>query len=159
VVFTTPGWDIAVTKAFGAFPDDIALIWGNDCFRGGVFPSHPFLSRRFCDITNGPCPTAYIHDYIDTHIYDIFRTLKEHGHERLVYLNEVVFEHYCADAGKATHPDAISKRHSAADLQTYLLWAEERQLSAERLADAIRETAAAPRTAVPEHAPVQPSRR
>ena len=158
VVFATRGWDTAVVKAFSAFPDDIALIWGNDLFRGDVFPSHPFLSRRFCDLTTGPCPTAYIHDYIDTHIYDIFRALKERGHDRLVYLPEVVFEHHCSDAGKSTHPDAISKLHSAADLQTYLLWAEDRALRATHLAETIRDSAEAPRKTVSQPASARPSR-
>ena len=141
VVFKTRGWDSAFAGAFAAFPDEIALVWGNDLFRGGRFPSHPCLSRRFCEIAGGPCPAEYIHDYIDTHIFDVFRILRRLGHDRLVYLPGAVIEHCCREVGKAAESPAASKRHSAADQQAYIGRADQRELLAWELADRIREGA------------------
>lgn len=149
VLFRTAGWDTAVRETFARFSDDIALVWGNDLFRRERFPSHPFLSRRFCTIAGGPCPPEYVHDYIDTHLFDLFRILKRAGHDRMVYLPAVVFEHCCRDAGKALDGDARAKPHSAADLQTYIAWAEQRERIAADLAVALAraQEARAPRPA------------
>src|SRR5262249_43816818 len=93
VLCRTPGWDTAVLERFAALTDDVALVWGNDLFRGETLPSHPILSRTVCELMGGVCPREYLRDYIDTHIFDVFCRLKVLGHNRLVYMPEVIFEH------------------------------------------------------------------
>jgi len=131
IVFRTRGWDGAVERALARFPDEIALIGANDLLRGGTFPSHPVLSRRYCEIAGGPCPANYIHDCIEAHIFDVFRILRRRGLDRLVYLDDVVIERRSSDgAGRAPEP----KPHAAADLRTYVAWAEARERLAARIA-------------------------
>jgi hypothetical protein len=134
VVFRTGGWDTAVLEAFARHGDDVAVVWGNDLFRGSLFPTHPFLSRTACDVLGGVCPGKYHRDYIDTHIYDIFCNLSQLGHHRLVYLPDVVFEHLHVEAGKAAPDDTSVKDRQTDDELTYIAWAEERRLAAVRLA-------------------------
>ncbi len=137
IVFRTGGWDTAIRSTFGAIPDDIGLVWGNDLFREGLFPTHPVLSRTVCDIVGCLAPSQFHRDYIDAHLYDIFCRLKQLGHGRLIYLPDLVFEHLHVEAGKAL-PDRISQKHRKnEDEWTYIAWDEERQLAAVRLAQHI----------------------
>jgi hypothetical protein len=130
VICRTPAWDAIVLARFETVADDVALVWGNDLFRGAELPSHPILSRTVCEIMGGVCPPSYRRDYIDTHIYDIFRTLRSLGHDRLAYLPDVVFEHMHVEAGKAAFDSTSVKLRKADDELTYIAWAEERQRAA-----------------------------
>ena len=144
LVCRTAGWDTQILARFSAYGDDVALVWGNDLFRGQVIPTHPILSRTVCELLGGVCPQAYRRDYIDTHIYDVFCRLRQLGHDRLVYLPEVVFEHMHVEAGKAASDGTSVKSRKADDERTFLAWAEERQLAATRLARRIEESARTP---------------
>jgi hypothetical protein len=132
-VFRTAGWDTEILTTFARFPDDVALLWGNDLCRGASFPTHPVLSRTVCEIMGGVCPRAYRRDYIDTHIYDVFCTLRRLGHDRLIHLSHVVFEHLQVDVGKAEMDNTSIKLSKADDEITYIAWADERRLAAARL--------------------------
>jgi hypothetical protein len=142
VVCRTPGWDTAVRSACARYPDDIVLVWGNDLFRGPEQPCHPILPRIVCAVMGGICPADYRRDYIDTHIYDVFRHLRRLGHDRLVYLPDVVFEHLHVEAGKAAVDATCHKERQADDEWTYIEWAEERARAAALLARHIVETPA-----------------
>ena len=137
VVFRTEAWDRIVAEALGAWGDGIALAWGNDLVHGARFATHPFLTRRFCEILGGPCPTTYIHDYIDVHLFDTMRHLAGYGHRRLVYLPQVVIEHRCVGRERKGPGRIAPKLHSAADLRTYILRDEERRRAAAELAEVI----------------------
>lgn len=132
IVFRTPGWDRAVKSAFGRFVDDIALVWGNDLCSGA--PAHPFLSRRSCDLMGGLHLRAYYREFIDTHLHDVFQQLARLGHQRKVYLHDVVVEHLHVLAGKA-HSDAgyLNTRH-ATDEIAYIERREQRTHQAALLA-------------------------
>lgn len=132
-VFRTTGWDTELLNTFARIPDDVALVWGNDLCRGATFPTHPVLSRTVCEILGGVCPRAYRRDYIDTHIYDVFCTLRRLGHDRLVHLSHLVFEHLQVDVGKADVDNTSIKLSKSDDEITYIAWAEERRLAAARL--------------------------
>jgi hypothetical protein len=142
VVCQTLAWDTAVLARLESYPDDIALVWGNDLFRGNRLPSHPILSRAACEIIGRVCPEQYHRDYIDTHILDVFRTLAALGHERMCYLPHVIFEHLHPEAGKAPLDTTCMKNHRTSDELTYVAWADERQLAAARLARHIEHYAA-----------------
>jgi hypothetical protein len=132
--FRTRGWDLLVRETVERTPDQVCLIWGNDLLHRGRFPTHPILTRTVCELMGGVCPQQYDRDYIDTHIYDVFVELRRLGHDRMVYLPDVIFEHMHVEAGKA-FPDATSvKLCRTYDEQTFIAWAEERQLAARRLA-------------------------
>ena len=144
IVFRTPGWDRAVLERFHAVGDDLALVWGNDLFRGARLPSHPILSRTACELMGGVCPEQYRRDYIDAHIYDIFRLLSRIGHHRLVYMPDVVFEHLHVENGKAAADSTSVKLRRSDDEVTYIAWAEERELAAHRFAQHIAALAPTP---------------
>ncbi|MGB7098512.1 MAG: glycosyltransferase family A protein [Xanthobacteraceae bacterium] len=89
----TDAWDEQTLAAFRSFPDDIVLVHVNDMEQQQKLCVLPFVSRRFCDLSNGICPEEYMRYYIDDHVYDVFELLAKHGHDRIVYLSGVVFEH------------------------------------------------------------------
>jgi hypothetical protein len=134
VVSRVSGWDAAVRAAFASHADEVGLVWGNDLFRKEQFPTHPIVSRTVCEIMGSICPAAYHRDYIDTHVYDVFASLRSLGHDRLIYLPNVVFEHMHVEVGKAKFDETCVKYHKTDDEVTYLAWAEERQRAAARLA-------------------------
>lgn len=92
VVMRTPNWDRIVLAAFSMFPDDIALIHVNDLLFREQLCTFPILSRRACAAI-GPCPTHYQRYRNDDHIYDTYNLLAHLGYKRIVYLEEVIFEH------------------------------------------------------------------
>jgi hypothetical protein len=142
VVCRSRGWDTEIQTRLQAYADGVALVWGNDLFRGDTLPSHPIMPRTTCELMGGVCPRQYHRDYIDTHLYDIFCTLRQLGHDRLIYLPHVLFEHRHFEVGKSDFDSTYKKCRKADDELVWIAWAEERYLAASRLARQI-ETAAA----------------
>lgn len=138
--FRTPGWDRLIRDAINVYEDGVALVWGNDLETGA--PAHPFLSRQLCELMGGICPESYDRILIDTHLYDVFRKLQYAGVERFCYLPDVIIEHLCPSAGKATVDETYQKFRCGDDERTYILWDDERQLLAMRLVRHIEEYAA-----------------
>lgn len=135
IVFRTPGWDAEVLAAFQRVGDDVAMVWGNDlCSRA---PCHPFLSRTVCELAGGICPAGYYREFIDTHWYDIFRTLERRGHSRAVYLPHVIIEHLHVIAGKAELDEGYANRRREHDELVYVERRQQRAQQAARLADYI----------------------
>ncbi len=89
----TAAWDAQALAAFRSFPDDIVLVHVNDMEQQEKLCILPFVSRRFCEFSNGICPEEYMRYYIDDHVYDVFELLAKHGHGRIIYMPDVVFEH------------------------------------------------------------------
>ena len=142
-VCRTPGWDESILEPFAAFDDEIALVWCNDLFRGPIIPNFPLLSRTTCELIGGVCPGDYNRDYIDTHLFDVFKKLEALGHRRTVYLPDVVIEHLHHEAGKAELDATYVKARQEADELTYIAWDQRRQIVAERLAAHIQRGVAA----------------
>ncbi len=92
IIFRTDHWDRAVLNAFGKFPDDIALVYGNDPYQNGRLATFPVLSRATVELMDNICPPEYVRFFIDKHIFDIFKKLSQLGHDRFVYLDDVIFE-------------------------------------------------------------------
>ena len=133
VICRTAGWDRAVAAALERWSDGVALVYGNDLHQGRRLPTFPILTRTACELAGHVAPPPYRHAYIDTHWLDVFLRLRRLGHDRIVYLPEVVFEHLHAEAGKA--PDrADTSALDAEDEIVYLAWADARAALARRLA-------------------------
>jgi len=92
VIIRTKGWDKMISAVYSAYIDDIALIHVNDLLFRDSLCTFPILSRRAC-LEIGICPEEYRKYRIDDHIYDTYQMLAYLGHKRIVYLNEVIFEH------------------------------------------------------------------
>jgi hypothetical protein len=94
VVAQTPGWDEKVLARCSDFPDDIVLIHTNDLiFKQGLC-TFPLVSRAYCELASGICPHDYVRYRIDDHIEDTFHLLGVLGEQRIVYLSDVIFEHF-----------------------------------------------------------------
>jgi hypothetical protein len=147
VLSRTNGWDEAVLSAFARFPDGIALVYGNDLDQGRHVPTFPILSRRVCEIVGELCPRGYLNLHIESHLLDIFRRLAKLGHDRIVYLESVVFEHLHHSIGKSMADATSVKRDQGRDTQLYFELADVRQDMANRLARHITSGARSERTA------------
>jgi len=134
VVCRTPAWDSATLRALDSFSDGIALVWCNDLMRGASLCTLPALPRAACELTGGVCPPDYRRDYIDSHLFDIFIKLKELGHDRMLYLDDVVLEHCHFEAGKAEFDATYVKPRMFMDELMYIAWDERRRLMAEAMA-------------------------
>ena len=94
-----------------------------------------------------PFPHEYRGAFIDYHLLDIFKRLERNGHQRLVYLEDVVFEHMHYRTGKGDYDEIYRKRRRFGDDETFLRLRNERSLAAQRLLSAITAT---PRRARPQ---------
>lgn len=133
-VFRTKNWDISVTEAFAVFQDDIAFVYGNDLDQGERVSTFPILSRKACEIMGGICPEGYKNLHIESHLFDIFNHLKHIGHKRIVYLNDVIFEHLHYVLGKSAHDKTYVKKDTDFDDRLFISLADERRYTAMRLA-------------------------
>jgi hypothetical protein len=134
VVFRTKEWDARVLQAFARFSDDIALVYGNDLHQQKGVPTFPIISRRVCELIGGICPRDYLNVYIDVHLHDIFKKLARLGHDRLVYLDDVIFEHMHHEVGKSVIDSTYVKKNERADDFVYISLDGERRSQAQRLA-------------------------
>ncbi|MBN2008127.1 glycosyltransferase family 2 protein [candidate division KSB1 bacterium] len=118
VVFHTKGWDDLVFNAFSAFPDDIALIHVNDLLYKERLCTFPIVSRKACQAI-GASPTIYQRYRNDDHIYDVYYMLAFLGYRRIVYLEDVVFEHlhFITDISQheGTYFESDNKRYYTVD--------------------------------------------
>jgi GT2 family glycosyltransferase/SAM-dependent methyltransferase len=93
VIARTPGWDKLIAETLMAFPDGVVLVGVNDKIFQDTLCTFPLLSRGLCETMGGICPKEYVRYRIDDHIHNIFNLLALLGHRRIVYMDEVVFEH------------------------------------------------------------------
>lgn len=133
VVFRTKHWDRSVYQAFAQFPDDIALVYGNDLHRKKSLATLPILSRTVCEILGGVCPKGYLNVYIDLHLFDLFKKLARLRCSRMVYLDDVVFEHMHHEAGKSVMDTTYVKKDERADDFLFISLEDERWNQAEML--------------------------
>lgn len=136
-VFRTIGWDVRVLEAARRFPDNIALIYGNDLDQGKLVPTFPILPRAVCDVLGEICPRSYQNLHIESHLMDIFKQLAKLGHDRICYLQDVIFEHMHHAIGKATLDSIYIKRNQRADDLLFMALDDERTFKAKLLAEQI----------------------
>lgn len=93
MIIRTHGWDSRIREIDAHFSDGIYLAYGNDLFKGSKLCTFPILSRQLADRIGNPYPREYRGAFIDTHLMDVFNRLVKHGSHRIIYLEDVVFEH------------------------------------------------------------------
>ncbi len=133
VIVRTKGWDTKIRTAAAEFPDQVYLFYPNDLFKGANLATFPILSRQTCDTIADPFPGEYRGAFIDVHIMDIFKQLKGAGHDRVVYLEDVVFEHMHYRLGKSEMDETYSNRDRFVDDKTFMALIGARQWAAQRL--------------------------
>lgn len=136
MVMQTPGWDEKIRAMDASIPDQIYLAYPNDLFKKARC-SFPVLSRKTCDLLVEPYPLMYKGAFIDTHLFDLFKRLQHAGHDRIRYMEDVVFEHLHYRTGKSEYDDTYKKRDRFADDWTFIALAKKRQSDSEKLQCAI----------------------
>ncbi|MBM4298677.1 MAG: hypothetical protein FJ143_13145, partial [Deltaproteobacteria bacterium] len=142
VVFRTPGWDRHLVASFQQFGDEIALVYGNDLYQRQALPTMPVLSRVCCELLDGICPRSYRRTYIDLHIYDLFKKLAKLGPQRIVYHDDVIFEHMHHETGKAALDATYVKNSEGEDDKRFISLEDERWNQAKMLKRHIESRAA-----------------
>jgi hypothetical protein len=141
IVIRTKGWDEKVRALDARHPDGIYLGYGNDLFKGEKLCTFPILSRQTCEVLVEPYPELYKGAFIDVHLMDIFRRLEKRGHSRMIYAEDIVFEHHHYRA----NPDALDatyqERSRFGDDATFIALSESRRRGAGRLLAHISGTA------------------
>lgn len=145
VVIQTRGWDRKLREMHAAMQDGVYLAYPNDLFKGRGLSAFPILSRKACELLGEPFPRDYRGAFIDYHLLDIFKRLERRGHARLIYLEDIVFEHMHYRTGKGDFDDIYGKRDRFGDDDTFKRLRNERSEAAARLLAAIEgETAPRP---------------
>jgi hypothetical protein len=137
MVIQTAAWDEMVRGLDARFPDKIYLGYGNDLFKGRDLCAFPILSRRCCDTLADPFPSAYQGAFIDYHLLDIFKRLQKSGHDRICYLENLVFEHMHFRSGKGQLDATYTERRRFGDDEVFLRLRDARSVAAGALARAI----------------------
>jgi hypothetical protein len=132
-VFRTLGWDTRVVEAASHFSDEIALIYGNDLDQGKAVPTFPIVSRTVCEVLGEICPRGYRNLHIESHLLDIFKQLARLGHNRICYLDDVIFEHMHYVVGKAVVDSTYIKKNQRADDLLFIALDDERAFKARLL--------------------------
>ncbi len=141
VIFRTKNWDIKVLEVFSRFPDDLALVYCNDLYYGRRLSSFPILSRTACNLMDNICPAKYKSHCIDSHIFDTFKRLSRLGHERLVYLPNVILEHMHYGVTLSSYEGNFFNANRTNDQLSFLSLAEQRQQTAFKMAQYIESSA------------------
>jgi hypothetical protein len=132
VIFRTPGWDVAIEKAFEEFPDRIMLAFADDGGPNGkTFASLPFVSREWVDAVGYFTGPGFVADFSDAWPYEVAVMI---GRARYV---DVLIEHAHHLWGKApmdrTYEENLERyREHRPDL-LYQQTAHLRQADAEKL--------------------------
>ncbi len=133
IVVRTQGWDERIREAARRFPDSVYLLYPNDLMKGNRLSTFPVVSRTMCDVIVSPFPAEYRGAFIDVHLLDVFRQLEGMGHKRIVYLDDVIFEHMHYRLGKSELDTTYSERDRFGDDRTFMALLEARLWAAKRL--------------------------
>jgi glycosyltransferase involved in cell wall biosynthesis len=133
MIVRTRGWDTCVRDAAGRFTDKVYLLYPNDLCKGSKICTFPILSRVTCDTIGDPFPADYRGAFIDVHVMDIFKRLYGFGHQRIAYLDDVIFEHMHYRVGKSEYDATYRERDRFGDDQTFLVLNNARGWAVQRL--------------------------
>ncbi len=138
VVARTKGWDRKLVECFAGFPDEIVLAHTNDLLFGENLCTFPCVSRTFCEMAGGICPREYVRYRIDDHIGDVFNLLGLLGERRIVYIPDVIFEHFHFVEPQAGHRRyAYDEAIMSGDAPRFLRLGDSRKALAQRLLEHI----------------------
>jgi ABC-type polysaccharide/polyol phosphate transport system ATPase subunit len=133
VVIQTRGWDRVLREMHAAMQDGVYMAYPNDLFKGRGLSAFPVLSRKACEMLGEAFPRAYRGAFIDYHLLDIFKRLEQRGHPRLIYLEEIVFEHMHYRTGKGDFDEIYGRRDRFGDDDTFMRLRDARSAAARKL--------------------------
>lgn len=88
----TKNWDSLIRECHNKFPDKMYLLAPNDKHKKQSKFVFPIFSRNL-SLLLGDFPSSYKGAFIDTYLHEIFIILKKNGYNRLIFLDDIIFEH------------------------------------------------------------------
>ena len=88
----TLGWDEEIRKIHNLYPDGIYIFSPNDLNKQKNLFVFPGFGRKVAEILYN-YPKRYRGAFMDNHLNEVFESLKFHGHDRLIYLENIIFRH------------------------------------------------------------------
>jgi glycosyltransferase involved in cell wall biosynthesis len=136
VIVLTDKWDTKVRKAHGRRVDNVYLAGPNDMNQGSNLFVFPIFSRSVFNTLN-QFTSYYSGAYIDTHIFEIFASLKHFGFDRFEFLENVNFKHnHFSVTGSKPDQTYLDREKSAEEAKFFSLVGDRLQ-SAENLKNLI----------------------
>ncbi len=103
--FRTLSWDKRVRDTFDAFNDKIVLVYGDDLVQGAKLSTHPFVHRRWIEISGFWLPPYFVSDFVDLWLNDV-----AHALGRRIFISDVVTEHMHYSVGKSEIDETTKTR-------------------------------------------------
>jgi hypothetical protein len=102
IVIQTDHWDNKLRSVLHKYSDRVILAHVNDLIFHHVLCSFPIVSREYCEIANGICPTGFNKYNIDDHIFATFRMTAALGASRIIFFPFIIFNHlnYTMQSGR-----------------------------------------------------------
>ena len=138
MIIRTSRWDEQVRRLHSEIEDKVYLAYGNDLFKEKSLCAFPIISRRTCEILGDPFPADYKGAFIDYHLLDIFKRVQKAGHDRIRYLENLVFEHMHFRSGKGKLDATYAARRRFEDDDVFLRLRDARSIGATGLIRAIK---------------------
>lgn len=138
VVLRTKGWDRLLREKVAQFPDEIYIAYPNDLFKQGKLCTFPIISRKTYEIFVDPFPAQYEGNFIDTHLFDIFQRLKKQGFNRIIYCQDIIFEHMHYRLGKGEFDETYRARRRFGNDVHFIELSDQRSDAALRLQQMIQ---------------------
>ena len=106
----TQNWDKYLRKLHVSFKDKIYLMFPNDLNKKNSNATFPIISKKTAQTLLYPFPEQYSGAFIDTHLYEVFKRLEFLGEQRMLYLENIKFEHLHFRKGKGEKDNVYLKR-------------------------------------------------
>ncbi len=110
VVVQTKGWDELIRSTAISFADGIYLLYPNDGFKNKKLATFPVFSKRAVSLGLLDGLNEFQGSFIDLHLLEIFQRIRHRGHNRIRYLENILFEHMHYRLGKAPWDDTYARR-------------------------------------------------
>lgn len=136
VIVRTQKWDQKIIDKIINFEDEIYLAFPSDGHKSKILSTFPILSRKCINIMGNAFPIQYKGSLIDLQIYEIFLRLKKIKMDRIVAIDNVLFEHNHFQKDQNLVDQTYRDRDRFGDDATYMTLLSERRLQAAKLASA-----------------------
>lgn len=105
IVIQTDHWDRTLRSALDHRKDNVILAHVNDLVFQHRLSIFPIVSRQYCEIAKGICPTGFSRYRIDNHIFSTFRMAAILGAHPIIFFPFVIFNHlnYIVKSGRRTY--------------------------------------------------------
>jgi glycosyltransferase involved in cell wall biosynthesis len=133
VLVKSKDWDETLVKRVSVFEDDIYLAYPNDGMKGSRLSTFPVMSRKCIELIGHPYPECYQGACIDLHIFDIFQRLKKAGSARIIFLEDLLFEHIHFRKFPELIDSTYMERARFADDDTFITQTNSRRNSFQKL--------------------------